>query len=95
MFMYHVMSTNYMGTNDEGMTFHLSNKDYWLRKNSFKPDILGEYCLTYRINMEYKGKPDQEGVVFMFISEYEIDKFIRAGFQEISGGDDPTDFTKY
>lgn len=41
-----------------------------------------DYALVYRINMEYKGKPDQEGAVFMFISEKEKDR-LKYIFDEI------------
>lgn len=67
-----------------------SPKDYWLRKNNNHPEWLGEYCLTYRIDMSYKGKDDQEGGVRMYLSEDEAEDFRLAGFDEISGGVDPS-----
>lgn len=62
----------------------LNSKDYWLRKNTDDPEWQGEYVLTYRIDMDYAGKPDQEGGIKMYLDEREVEKFRKAGFQEIS-----------
>lgn len=67
-------------------------EEYWLRKNTFNPDFMGEWCLTRRIDMSYKGKLDQEGTVVMFLDNDEAQIFREAGFNQISGGDDPTNF---
>ena len=68
-----------------------SPEDYFLRKNKLNPDALGEYCLTRRISMDYCGKPDQEGVVVLYLDDEEAQIFREAGFGEIEGGDDPTE----
>lgn len=60
----------------------LSPKDYWLVKLN-DDDFRGEYKLTHRIDMSYKGKPDQEGSDFMFLSDEEADQFRKAGFDEL------------
>lgn len=51
------------------VTITFSPKDYWLRENKNEPEYLGEYCLTQRIDMSYKGKDDQEGGVVMYLSK--------------------------
>lgn len=66
--------------------------NYWLRKNSCKPEWHGSYVLTNRIDMSYKGKHDQEGGVVMFLNDSQAQLFRDAGFSEIDGGIDPTDF---
>jgi len=68
-----------------------SPKDYWLRRNTFTPNSMGAFCLTNRIDMSYKGKPDQEGVVVLYLDDEEAQIFREAGFGEIEGGDDPTE----
>ena len=68
-----------------------SPEDYWLRQNKLNPDTLGEYCLTRRINMDYSGKQDQEGMVVMYLDKEEAQIFREAGFGEIEGGDNPTE----
>ena len=70
------------------ITFH--PKEYWLRRNMNNPDWCGDYCLTGRIDMSYKGKDDQEGGVVIYLTENEVQIFKDAGFSEIMGGDDPT-----
>ena len=73
------------------ITITFSPKDYWIRKNNNNPDFLGDYCLTARIDMSYAGKVDQEGGVVMYLlHEREVKEFREAGFDEISGGVDPT-----
>ena len=73
------------------ITITFSPKDYWLRENKLNPDMLGEWCLTRRISMDYCGKPDQEGMVVLYLDDEEIQVFKGAGFDEISGGADPTE----
>jgi len=68
-----------------------SPEDYFLRKNKLNPDALGEYCLTRKINMDYKGKPPQEGMVVLYLDWEEANVFKGAGFMEIEGGADPTE----
>ena len=68
-----------------------SPEDYFLRRNKLNPDALGEWCLTRRIDMFYKGKPDQEGMVVLYLDNEEMQVFKGAGFDEISGGEDPTE----
>ena len=64
---------------------------YWIRENKNDPEWNGEYALTRRIDMSYKGKDDQEGPMVMFLSKEQAEIFREAGFEEISGGDaDPT-----
>ena len=72
------------------VTITLDPRSYWLRKtayfkfDSFDPNLHGEYCLTHRIDMSYKGKADQEGSLFMFLNEEEAQVFIDAGFEELT-----------
>lgn len=73
---------------DVSITF--SPKSYWLRKNSKNSDWLGEYALTHRIDMSYKGKDDQEGSVVLYLDARQADAFKEAGFDELEGGVDPT-----
>jgi hypothetical protein len=61
------------------VTFNPSN--YWLRKCD--DEFLGDYMLTHRIDMSYKGKNDQEGSVCLYLSEKEAQVFRDAGFSEI------------
>jgi hypothetical protein len=72
------------------ITITFSPKDYWLRENKDDPDWKGEYCLTNRVDMSYAGKSDQEGVVIMYLTKEQAQAFKEAGFDEISGGVDPT-----
>lgn len=65
------------------ITISFSPKDYWLRKNEHEPDWLGEYCLTVRIDMSYKGKEDQEGCTVMYLDEKQAQQFRDSGFSEI------------
>lgn len=76
--------------NQTSIMLTLSPKDYWLRENKNDPDWHGTYCLTHRIDMSYKGKEDQEGALVMYLSEEQAQHFKEAGFDEISGGVDPS-----
>lgn len=68
-----------------------SPKHYWLRQNKCDPEWHGEYCLTHRIDMSYAGKEDQEGPLAIFLREEQAQTFKEAGFDEISGGIDPSE----
>lgn len=74
------------------ITITFDPAEYWLRRNAKNPDWQGEYCLTHRIDMSYKGKDDQEGSVVMYLSDEQAKEFRQAGFSEIEGGTDPTTF---
>lgn len=74
------------------ITVKFSPKKYWVRKNHFQPEWYGEYCLTYRVDMSYCGKEDQEGVLVMFLSKKQAKIFLDAGFEEIQGGVEPISF---
>jgi len=70
------------------VTISLSPEEYFLRRvDSLDQCPVGwfgsEYCLTVRIGMSYKAKPDQEGDVFMFLSDEEAQVFRDAGFTEL------------
>lgn len=71
-------------TNPTTVTITLDPKEYWLRKTIEElQDYRGEWCLVHRIDMSYAGKEDQEGVVFMYLSESEAEVFRKAGFDEL------------
>lgn len=72
------------------VTITFRPSDYWLRKTESysdftksDADFLGEYCLTHRIDMSYKGKDDQEGAVALFLDESDANTFREAGFSEL------------
>ncbi len=69
------------------ITITLNPKEYWLRKRSNTATEFydSDYVLTQRIDMSYKGKEDQEGGIFMYLSTEEAEKFKEAGFDEIEG----------
>lgn len=76
--------------NPSKVTIIFSPDRYWLRKTEdycglTKEDAEwnGEYCLTHRIDMSYKGKDDQEGSIIMYLDEAQAQHFRDAGFSEI------------
>ena len=64
------------------VTITLSPKEFWLKKEGSGSDF-AEYRLVYRINMDYAGKPDQEGETFMLLDSDLAKTFREAGFEEI------------
>ena len=61
-----------------------SPTDYWLRKNEKDPEWMGEYMLTHRIDMSYKGKDPQEGSVVLYLTNEQAQVFRDAGFYELA-----------
>ncbi len=63
------------------VTITFSPANYWLRKSD--DEFNGEYMLTYRIDMSYKGKEDQEGGTCLYLTAAQAETFREAGFDEI------------
>ena len=56
-------------------------KDYFLTKSDAESN--GEYMLVHRINRNYKGKDDEEGMAVFYFQEKDAEMFRKAGFIEI------------
>lgn len=60
------------------IVLELNPDEYWLKKVSEERDLAyyhcGEYCLSHKIDMDYKGKPPQEGMPQIFLTEEEAEK---------------------
>ena len=63
------------------VTITFSPQDYWLKKSN--DDWCGDYMLSHRIDMSYKGKYDQEGSPCLYLSEAQAKVFREAGFSEL------------
>ena len=60
------------------IVIELNPADFFLKKIDPKKDKelswCGEYCLSVRIDMDYAGKPDQEGMPVIFLTEEQAEK---------------------
>lgn len=68
------------------VTITFSPSDYWLKKSDH--DWCGEYMLVNKIDMDYCGKPPQEGAPTLYLSKEGAEVFKKHGFEEIDDIDD-------
>lgn len=69
---------------DNRVLAHINPKDYFLVEvGNEELQFHGEYALVHRIDMSYKGKPDQAGGVKIFLDKEEANK-LRGMFGEYS-----------
>lgn len=67
--------------NPTSVTVEFHPDNYWLRTSD--DEFKGEYMLSYRIDMSYKGKDDQEGSPALYLDKSDAQLFRDAGFSEL------------